>query len=279
MIANNPAKEYRRGPSARCNREPPCYTEAGGLNGGEFRRAHASGTSRTTSLVERVELPAPTVRFERGDCRGVGESDVAEGQHRAEGELATASSLLWRAKSRDPLAWERLVRLYGPTVFTWCRRAGLQDSDASDVGQEVFQAVARNIGKFQRARGEGSFRSWLRKIAHTKVMDFFRRVRREGRAPGGTDFQAVVQEIADPSGARSPADDEQEKTSLLRRAMELLQEEFEPTTWKAFWWTTVDGRSAQDVAAELQTTANAVYISRSRVLKRLREEFVEVLDW
>ena len=56
---------------------------------------------------------------------------------------STSSSLLVRVKARDQEAWGRLVRLYGPLVAFWIRRAGLQDADARDVFQEVFAAVAK----------------------------------------------------------------------------------------------------------------------------------------
>ena len=70
----------------------------------------------------------------------------------AGGPPSIASSLLLRLKAQDAEAWKRLVRLYGPVVYGWCRRAGLRAEDAEDVGQEVFQAVARNIGSFRRER-------------------------------------------------------------------------------------------------------------------------------
>jgi hypothetical protein len=49
-----------------------------------------------------------------------------------------SSSLLLRARAHDPEAWRRLVRVYGPLIYSWCRRAGLQAADAADVDQEVY---------------------------------------------------------------------------------------------------------------------------------------------
>src|SRR5262245_31027019 len=56
---------------------------------------------------------------------------------------ATSSGLLERVKAQDQAAWERLVSLYSPLLYRWCRQAGLQAEDARDIGQEVFTAVAR----------------------------------------------------------------------------------------------------------------------------------------
>src|SRR5262245_32429982 len=91
----------------------------------------------------------------------------------------TARSLLERARDRDPAAWERMVTLYAPLVFHWCRAWGLRDQDAADVFQDVFQAVAAHIAEFRRDRSGDTFRGWLRTITRNKVNDHFRRRDRE----------------------------------------------------------------------------------------------------
>src|SRR5262249_25395169 len=59
---------------------------------------------------------------------------------------------------------------------------------------------------------------------------------------------------------------------LLRRLLELIRGEFEPRTWAAFWGVAAEGRSAKDLGDELGMTVGAVYVAKSRVVKRLREE-------
>jgi RNA polymerase sigma-70 factor (ECF subfamily) len=54
--------------------------------------------------------------------------------------------------------------------------------------------------------------------------------------------------------------------------MQRVQGEVQPATWKAFWQTAVEGRNAREVGAALGMTAGAVYVARSRVLARLKEE-------
>src|SRR5262249_20637092 len=95
---------------------------------------------------------------------------------------ATSRSLLERVKADDPAAWDRLVGLYAPLVYRWCRRWDLPDQEIADVFQDVFQAVAAHIGGFRRERPQDTFRGWLRTITQNKVRDHFRR---QGREPGG----------------------------------------------------------------------------------------------
>src|SRR5215207_5403568 len=95
---------------------------------------------------------------------------------------ATSPSLLLRVQSDQPGAWERLVDLYAPLVYHWCRRARLGPEDTADVFQEVFRAVARTIATFHRDRTGDTFRGWLRTITRNKIRDHFRRLEEQPRA-------------------------------------------------------------------------------------------------
>ena len=64
----------------------------------------------------------------------------------------------------------------------------------------------------------------------------------------------------------------------LTRAMELMKSEFETTTWRAFWECVAEGRPPDEVAAELGVSVNAVYVAKSRVLARLRQELDGLVD-
>src|SRR5262249_1911179 len=92
---------------------------------------------------------------------------------------ATSRSLLERVKAAGAAAWERLVALYAPLVFHWCRRWNLREPDIADILQDVFQAVVMHVGAFRKERDGDSFRGWLRRITQTKVLDHWRRVARE----------------------------------------------------------------------------------------------------
>src|SRR4051794_11675033 len=87
---------------------------------------------------------------------------------------STAASLVERARAHDPAAWQRLVALYGPLVYSWARRGGLRAEDAADVVQEVFRALVAHIGNFRQDRPGDSFRGWLWTITHNKVRDYWR---------------------------------------------------------------------------------------------------------
>jgi RNA polymerase sigma-70 factor, ECF subfamily len=182
-------------------------------------------------------------------------------------------TLLEQLRARRPEAWERFVRLYGSMIHRWCRRAGLSAEDAADVLQEVLSAVMVHLPQFRRDRADDSFSGWLAAITRNKVRDHFRR--RQGRAQGrgGTTAQRQLSEIAETPEAseESIQPDADTEAWLSRHALELIRGEFEPRTWDAFWRTTVESQSPAGVAADLQMTVPAVYMAKSRVLRRLRQ--------
>jgi hypothetical protein len=89
-------------------------------------------------------------------------------------ESGTSLSLLQRIRDGDQAGWRRVVELYSPLVYHWCRRWGADGADADDVAQEVFQAASASVGSFRRGREGDTFRGWLRGITRNKVLVFWR---------------------------------------------------------------------------------------------------------
>ena len=186
---------------------------------------------------------------------------------------STSSSLIERIRARQPEAWKRLVHLYGPLVYRWCRQTGLQAADASDVVQEVFRAVAGGVANFRRAAEGDSFRGWLWTITQNKVRDHFRGRPGSPGAIGGSDMQQQLAQLPQPDPSASEgSEEEQAEVALVHRAMEAIRGEFEDSSWEAFWRMTVQGHSSAEIAQDLGMTKSAVRQAKYRVLRRLRRE-------
>jgi RNA polymerase sigma-70 factor, ECF subfamily len=183
---------------------------------------------------------------------------------------SASTSLIQRLKTHDTEAWQRLLDLYVPLVFSWCRRSGMQADDSADVVQEVFAAVMRGIAGFQYRGPKDTFRGWLRTITRNKIRDSYRKRAGQPVALGGSDAHQRFMEVA----AIEPGDSPESGpvTSLIRRALELVRSEFEDRTWQAFWLATVEQQSSSDVAQKLGMTPGAVRQAKYKVLRRLRQE-------
>ncbi|MDB5340456.1 MAG: rpoE 2 [Planctomycetaceae bacterium] len=192
---------------------------------------------------------------------------------------ATSLSLLVRLKANDATAWDRLVVLYAPLIYYWCRKLYLPEQDAADVFQEVFQAVSAKIHSFRKEQPGDTFRGWLRIITQNKVNDHFRRQGREPQAAGGTEASIRFMQVEALEVLEAPEELEGEERAyqqLIHRALELIRCEFTTRTWQAFWRVAVDGQRAVDVAEELEMRPGAIRVAKSRVLQRLRQELGEL---
>jgi RNA polymerase sigma-70 factor (ECF subfamily) len=189
-----------------------------------------------------------------------------------------SSTLLDQLRSGRPEAWQRLVRLYSPVIYRWCRRSGVSAEDSADVLQEVLAAVIRHLPGFRRDRPEDSFGGWLATITRNKIRDHYRRRHGRGEARGGSTAQRQLSEIPSPP---EPSEehirpDAESAACLSRRVLEMIRAEFEACTWEAFWRVTVQGQPPAHVAEDLKMSAAAVYMAKSRVLRRLRQVLGEL---
>lgn len=192
---------------------------------------------------------------------------------------ATSLTLIDRAQRRDPDAWRRLCQIYAPLVYCWVRKAGVIETDAPDVVQEVFRVVATHLVRFRHDRPGDTFRGWLITLTKTEVCGFFRRRAKElAAAEGGSSALQRLRQL--PEVAERDIDSvtwerETSEQDIMRRAAELVRQDFEPHTWQAFWRSAVEGHDAADIAADLNMTANAVRQAKFRIVARLRETLGE----
>lgn len=189
----------------------------------------------------------------------------------------TSTTLLIRIKAKDQGAWRRLVHLYSPLVVCWCRRSGLQEADTADVVQEVFRTVAGSIDGFRHDRSGDSFRGWLRAVTHSRILDFLRRKARTTDAVGGSDAQARL--LALQAGPEdSASSDEDDRGALVRRVADMVLGHCKDENRQAFLRVVIGGQHPVDVARDLGMTTNAVYLAKSHILRRIREEFATLVD-
>lgn len=185
----------------------------------------------------------------------------------------TRASLLVRIRDgRDHDAWQQFVAVYAPVVYGFARKRGLQDADAADVMQDVLRSVARVAGKLNYDPGRGSFRGWLYTIARNKILNLLTASSRQERGSGDSGVRQKLEEQPAAEWDSAASWEEEYERSLAALAMKQVEGEFKPTTWRAFLATAVEGRAGAEVATELGMTVGAVYVARSRVMARLKEE-------
>jgi RNA polymerase sigma-70 factor (ECF subfamily) len=189
----------------------------------------------------------------------------------------TRASLLLRLRDpRDAEAWRQFVQVYASVVYGFARKRGLQDADAADLMQEVFRSVAGAAGRLDYDPKRGSFRGWLYTITRNKIYTFLDAQRRQVRGSGDSGAQMLLEGQAGREDGTGELWDQEYERSAFAWAAERVRGEFHEATWQAFWLTAVDGQSARDAGRQLGLSPGAVYVAKSRVIARLREEIREL---
>lgn len=96
--------------------------------------------------------------------RSISETDPSSDVPVEIGKCPTASQLLAEfAKDRNPEAFEKLTRQYGPMVYGVCRRVIGNHHDAEDAFQATFVALAQNAASIVCPEG---ITVWLYRVAY-----------------------------------------------------------------------------------------------------------------
>lgn len=191
----------------------------------------------------------------------------------------TPASLLHRLREDgDVLAWEEIMAVYGPLVLRMALRQGLQQADAEDIVQEVFSAVYNSIEKWLHQPERPRFRRWLLGICRNLSLNAINRKPRGGIGKGGSSGIEELAQISDSPDKLASEFDVEFRRQVYQWAAHRVRQEVSETTWLAFHHSHLEGKSIETVATLLGITASNIYVSRSRVMKRLREmvkKFIE----
>lgn len=191
----------------------------------------------------------------------------------------TRPSLLLRIRDvQDVQAWTQFAEIYAPLIIRFGRKNGLQDADANDLAQEVLSSLAKSIGKFDYDSKIGRFRSWLFKVSRNKMNTYLHKRSRQPRASGDTNVQRALANVADGNPDLEQAWEDEYEQHLFRWASDQVKGHFTESTWGAFWQTAVENKPAGEVAEALGMTTGAVYIAKSRVMAKLKEQIEQVDD-
>ncbi len=145
--------------------------------------------------------------------------------------LPTRPSLLARLRNHDDSkswhrGWEEFYLSYHPVLYRHALKHGLSDADAADVVQEIVIGLARSLPQYQYAPARSSFKTWLFRVAHNKVVDQLRKLKRQRRGRvenDGNENREAQTEVAD-ENALTPdrAWDLTWETNLRRAALEQM---------------------------------------------------------
>jgi len=159
-------------------------------------------------------------------------------------------------------AYEELIQRFQQPVYALAIRLLNDPASASDVVQEVFLKIFRNIGTF---RGQSSLRTWVYRItvneAHNARRWFFRHRRREvDLDTGPADCRNWKEVLADQSRSPFELALDHERQALVEAALEQLN----PVYREAVVLRDIADLGYEEIAAVLNVSIGTV---KSRILR------------
>ncbi len=179
----------------------------------------------------------------------------------------THGTLLARiADPADSNAWSEFCAQYEEMIRAFARRQGVVGANADDIVQDVLLSLTKAMPGFEYNPEKGRFRSYLKTVV---VRAIIRRTEREpGAAPLSDLDEATRAAATDPS--LDDAWEEEWRQQHLRRAMRIVESEFNATDLSSFQAYVLEGKDAAEVAAQMGVSTGQVYTAKHRVLARLR---------
>lgn len=191
-------------------------------------------------------------------------SDVETRPHSREVEL------LERVRDRtDAAAWSAFVAEYQPVLRAFVRRHGVKAADVPDVVQDVLARLVPALARFEFDPSRGRFLTWLWRVTGNAAKNWISKQITRTRLEAAWHRQQPVTE----TGTDAP--DERERARLrqtLDRVFAAVRRTTRPAAWACFEGQVLHGRPADELAAELGVSSNAVFVNTCRIRARVREQ-------
>jgi RNA polymerase sigma-70 factor (ECF subfamily) len=193
-------------------------------------------------------------------------------------QYQTRATLIQRVQNQqDEQSWEEFVRVYRRYIYAIIRSMNISEHDTEDILQQVLINLWNNLPKMDYGK-INRFRSWLSTVTKNCVTDFIRkRIREANRLEKASkdDTLTYLKSIRLPE-IDNIAEREWE-IHLTNMALENIGPLFSGKAVDAFRLT-LEGKSVEEIANQLDLKENSVYRLKNRVKERLIQEIRHLRD-
>ncbi len=188
--------------------------------------------------------------------------------------LKTRPTLLSKVRRGDEDGWNKFYELYRGFIYSAARAAGLSHEESRDVVQDTMITVQNYVGGFRPDENRARFRTWLRKVVHSRIADQYRRKKRNPLENRAEQPSPVSEETATSTTDRIPDLNEIElariidgklEETIITEARRLTKENVRMEHYQAYDLFAIQGLSAADVAISLGIKSVTVRVWAFRV--------------
>lgn len=190
-------------------------------------------------------------------------SSNASGSSEQSFSCTTQASFLEKIRSGDEHAWFEFHRKYADMIRQVGASKGLSQSECDDLMVEVMVIFWKKMDHFIYDAARGKFRSYLRRIAEVLSLDFLRKKYRQNSS---------LQEhfLHYPEYVDADCMDEW-RDFLLKQAMGDLRESVDAVSYQVFHMSFIGRHTIREISAVTRKSPNAIYIIRSRCIRKLKK--------
>jgi len=191
-------------------------------------------------------------------------SDKDDG--RLEDEWITRKTLVQRARDpNDHGAWDEFTSYYRGFIRVLLLKLQVPEDNIKDLSQDVMVRLWQNLPQMEHGRNKAKFRTWLgtliRNVVYTHGTQTASRRRRDAQAAIPAIEQPDLEDIIE----------NEWRQHLIDLVLERLKKSFSGKAMEVFSMT-LDGKSVDQIAVEMELSKDSVYVLRNRVNSRFRKE-------
>jgi RNA polymerase sigma factor (sigma-70 family) len=195
----------------------------------------------------------------------------------AEEFIPTRRSLLHRLRNcDDEESWRDFFNIYWRLIFSVAIKRGLSDAEAQDVVQDTVISVARTMEAYRYEPERCSFKSWLRRLTERRIVDQFRRRRRESLAAdqwaAKDDETAPLERLPDPNSDWDALWDAEWEKNLFETALQRAKRQATAEQFQIFDCYVLRKWPVKKVASTLGVNLGQVYLAKHRVSQLIKRE-------
>jgi len=188
--------------------------------------------------------------------------------------LPTRHSLIEKAKSqRRGESWNELLVYYESFITKILLHMGFRNMDLEDARQQVALKLWQGLDSYRKDEQGARFRNWLSTLIRNSAINWInaqRQVRRESMLQSD-DLERIA-----PEGPEIEQLIEQEwQRHVVTLAVENLKQVFSGKALEVFALS-LEGESVDSIAATLDLRKESVYVLRTRVKARVRQEIARL---